>query len=60
MINNISSSAGNVAIMATNLATEGALKIKMKKKKIIRKQKSMNIKIKNSRECATIEVRRGI
>ena len=45
--------------MATNLATEGAQKIKMKKKKITRKQKDMNIKMKNLRECATIAVRKG-
>ena len=47
MISNISSGAGNVASMATNLVIKNALKIKMKKKKIIRKQKNMIIKIKN-------------
>ena len=60
-INNTNSSAGNEASMATNLTTEGALKRKMKKKKkIIRKQNDMKVKIENSRECATIAVRRGI
>ena len=57
---NISSDAGNVQSMATNLAIGDALKIKMKKKKIIRKQKDTNIKIKNSKKCANIVVRRGI
>ena len=47
IVNNTNSSAGNVASMATNLVTEGALKIKMKQKKIIRKQKDMKIKIEN-------------
>ena len=37
-----------------------ALKIKIKTKKIIRKQKDMKIKIENLMECATILVRKGI
>ena len=55
--NNISSGAGNVASMVT---TEDALKIKMKKKKIIRQQKDMTIKIENLMECVAIAVREGI
>ena len=46
MISNISSSARNVESLATNLVIGDALKIKMKKMKIIRKQKDMNVKIK--------------
>ena len=45
IMNNTNSNVRNVARMATNLATEDALKIKMKKKKIIRKQKDMKVKI---------------
>ena len=46
--------------MATNLVIEDALKIKMTKKKIIRKEKDMKIKTKKNIECATIVVRREI
>ena len=60
IISSISSSARNVESMDTNLAIEDAQKIKYEKMKIIRKQKDMNIKIKNLMECATIAVRRGI
>ena len=59
IISNISSSAGNVESMATTLAIGNVLKIK-KTMKIMRKQKDMNIKIKKSKECANIAVRRGI
>ena len=45
--------------MATTLAIGNVLKIK-KTMKIMRKQKDMNIKIKKSKECANIAVRRGI
>ena len=57
---NIHSNARNVESMAINLAISYALKIKMTKMKIIRKQKDVNIKIKNSMKCATIAVRREI
>ena len=46
--------------MATKLATKDALKIKMKKKKVMRKQKNMKIKTENLMECATIMARKGI
>ena len=49
-----------MASMATNLATKGALKIKMKKNKIVRKHKDMKIKIENLMEYATIVARKGI
>ena len=60
MVSSTSSGAENVASMATNMVIDDALKIKMKKKKIIRKQKNMKIKPKNLMEYATIAVRRGI
>ena len=60
IIISIISSARNVESMATNLAIGDVLKIKMKKMKIIRKQKDMNIKTKNLMECATIAFREGI
>ena len=45
IISNISSGAENEESMATNLVIGDALKIKMKKMIIIRKQKDMNVKI---------------
>ena len=44
IISNISSSAGNVESMATNLVIRDALKMTMKKMTIIKKQKDMNVK----------------
>ena len=60
MISSISSSARNVESMVTNLAIGGVLRIKIKKMEIIRNQKDMIIKIKNSKECVTTAVRKGI
>ena len=60
IINNISNGAGNVDSKATNLEVRGVLKIKMKEKKIIRKQKHMKIKADNLTEYATIVEGKGI
>ena len=46
--------------MATNLETKDVLKIKMKKKKNIRKQKKIKIKTENSMGYATIAGEKGI
>ena len=46
--------------MATNLEIRNVLKIKMKKKKNIRKQKKIRMKAENSMGHATIEAEKGI
>ena len=57
MISNISNIARDVESTATNLGAGEPLKIKIKKKKMIKKQ---NMKTENSMESATIAVRKGI
>ena len=58
-INSANSSVESVVSVATNLETKDAPKIKMKMKKITRKQKNMKIKTEKSMVFATMVVRRG-
>ena len=60
IIGNISSGAGNVVSTATNLEIKDVLRIKMKKKKNIRKQKKMKIKTENLMGYAAIAGEKGI
>ena len=57
IISNISSGAGDVETLATNLAIRDVLKIKMKEKKMIRIR---NTKTENLMESATTVVKMGI
>ena len=59
MVSSTSGGAENVATMVTNQAKEDFLKIKMKKKKTMIKQKNMKIKINYSMEYAAIAARKG-
>ena len=60
IIGNISSGAGNVVSTATNLEIKDVLRIKMKKKKNIRKQKKMKIKTENLTGYASIATGKGM
>ena len=60
MIKNISRGGVSVENTVINLAIENVLKIKMKKKKNIRKQRRMKMKIKHSMGYATIVAGKSI
>ena len=53
-------SVESVVSMATDLEIRNVLKIKMKTKKNIRKQKSLTMKTENWMRCATTAAKKGI